>query len=89
MNALEARKKFGGMLDEVAQKGRHILILRLNQPLAVLVPYKDYQVHLDPKDRRKKRLSVANRMDRWREDHRDKLKGLDAVKMIREIRNSR
>jgi len=89
MNALEARKKFGGMLDEVGQKGRHILILRLNKPLAVLVPYKDYQERLAPAARKKRILSVASRMDRWREDHRNKLKGLDAVKMIREIRNAR
>ncbi len=89
MNALEARKKFGGVLDEVDQKGHHILILRLNKPLAVLVPYKDYQAHLDPAARKKRLLSVANGMDRWREGHRDKLKGLDAVKMIRDIRHAR
>ena len=89
MNALEARKKFGGMLDEVAQEGRHILILRLNKPLAVLVPYKDYQERLDPAAREKRLLSVFNRMDAWRESHREKLKGLDAVKMIRAVRDSR
>ncbi len=89
MNALEARKKFGGMLDEVAQQGQHVLILRLNKPLAVLVPYQDYQARLDKDARDKRRLSVASRMDAWREDHCGKLKGLDAVKMIREIRASR
>ena len=89
MNALEARKKFGGMLDEVAEKRQHILILRLNQPLAVLVPYQDYQERFDPAERKHRLLSISNRMDAWRKEHRDQLKGLDSVKMIREIRNSR
>ncbi len=89
VTALEARKRFGGLLDEVSKKGSHIVISRLNRPLAVLVPYQDYQQSMDQEARRKRLQLVAKRMDAWRERHREKLKGLDAVKIIREIRDSR
>jgi prevent-host-death family protein len=89
ITALEARKRLGGLLDEVAKKGSHILISRVNRPLAVLVPYSDYQQSFDQAARKKRLLSVAERMDALRERHRGKVKGLDAVKIIREIRTSR
>lgn len=89
VTALEARKRLGGLLDEVAKKGSHIVISRMNRPLAVLVPYEEYQKSFDQAERKKRLRLVAERMDAWRERHRDKLKGLDAVKIIREIRDSR
>ncbi len=89
ITALEARKRLGGLLDEVAKKGTHILISRVNRPLAVLVPYNDYQQNFDQAARKKRLHLVAERMDALRERHRGKVKGLDAVKIIREIRDSR
>jgi prevent-host-death family protein len=89
VTALEARKKFGGLLDEVAKKGTHIVISRVNRPLAVLIPYDEYQQTFDQATRQKRLQRVAERMDALRERHRDKLKGLDTAKIIREIRDSR
>jgi prevent-host-death family protein len=88
ISALEARKKFGGLLDRVARKGEHILISRVNQPLAVLIPYKDYQENFGPSARREKLLRVADKMDLWRREHQEKVKGLDTTQLIREMRAS-
>lgn len=89
ITALEARKRLGGLLDEVAKKGNHILISRLNRPLAVLVPYEDYQCSIDNEVRKKRLLLVAQKMDVWRRRLREKVKGIDTTKLIRDIRASR
>jgi prevent-host-death family protein len=88
VTALEARKRFGGVLDEVAEKGSHILISRLNRPLAVLVPYEDYQRYMDHTARKRKLLLVAQKMDVQRERLREKMKGIDTTTLIREMRAS-
>lgn len=89
ISVLEARKKLGGLLDEVSKKGSHILISRLNRPLAVLVPYDEYRENLDQTARKKRLQIVADRMDALGERHAAKLKKSDAVKIIRNIRDSR
>lgn len=89
ITALEARKRLGGLLDEVAKKGSHILISRLNQPLAVLVPYEDYQRSIDLETRKKRFLLVAQKMDIWRKRLHEKVKGIDTTQIIRDIRSSR
>ena len=89
ITALEARKRLGGLLDEVAKKGNHILISRLNRPLAVLVPYEDYQRSIDKEVRKKRLLRVSQKMDVWRERLHEKVKGIDTTKLIRDIRASR
>ncbi len=89
ITALEARKRLGGLLDEVAKKGNHILISRLNRPLAVLVPYEDYQYSFDKEVRKKRLLLVSQKMDVWRRSLREKVKGIDTTKLIRDIRASR
>lgn len=88
ISALEARKRFGGLLDQVAKKGEHILICRVNEPLAVLVPYQDYQENFSREGREKKLLPVAQKMDAWRERHRGKIRKLDTTRLIREMRAS-
>lgn len=89
ITALEARKRLGGLLDEVAKKGIHILISRLNRPLAVLVPYEDYQHSFDKEVRKKRLLLVAQKMDIGRKRLHEKVKGIDTTQLIRNIRASR
>lgn len=89
ITALEARKRLGGLLDEVAKKGSHILISRLNQPLAVLIPYDDYQQSIDRETRKKRLLLVAHKMDLSRKRLHEKVKGKDTTQIIRDLRSTR
>jgi len=89
ITALEARKQFGAMLDDVAQKGMHILISRINHPMAVLIPYNDYQQTLNQTTRAKRLALVAQKMETVRKQNHKKLKRIDSAQIIREIRNAR
>ena len=88
MSALEARKRFGGLLDEVAKEKSHILISRINRPMAVLIPYEDYQQNFDREARRKRLHAAKERMDNLREHHAKKLGGVIAEDAVRQIRDS-
>ena len=87
MTALEVRKKFGSVLDLVSKKGVPVTISRANKPLAVLVPAQDYQAGASGRERRL-RLAVEN-IAEWKKRHAEKLKGVDAVKLLRESRENR
>ncbi len=89
LKALFVRKKFGTVLDKVFKKKEPIAISRNNQPLVVMVPYDVYQKTNDKKSREERLKEVLQRMDEWRRRNKEKLKGIDPAKIIREMRESK
>lgn len=87
LSALEVRKKFGSVLDMVAEKRIPIAIARGGKRLVVMVPADEYEKRMESREARL-RLAVAG-LDAWKRQHRDKLRGLDAVKLLRESRDQR
>ncbi len=84
MSALEVRKKFGSVLDMVSKKRIPVTISRANKPLAVLVPAQDYKAR---NTGRETRLRLASeKILEWKKLHARKLKGVNAVKLLRESR---
>ncbi len=87
MSALEVRKKFGSVLDMVSKKGIPVTISRANKPLAVLVPAQDYNAR---NAGRETRLRLASeKLLEWKKLHAQRLKGVNAVKLLRESREER
>jgi prevent-host-death family protein len=43
ISALTVRKKFGSIIDEVANKKIHITITRANRPMVVMLSFEDYE----------------------------------------------
>jgi len=90
LGALTVRKKFGSVLDEVANKKIHIAITRVNNPLVVMLPIDDYEKMMSVEKERKMRLGqVADKLNNWRLLHKDNLKGMDSTAIIREMRENR
>lgn len=87
LTALEVRKKFGSVLDMVAKKHIHVAISRANQTLAVMIPADEYKMR---NIGREKRLRLAaGKIDEWKKLNEAKLKGINAVKLLRESREER
>ncbi len=89
INALTFRKKFGSTLDDVHNKKRHIIISRANRPLAVIIPFDDYQELKEEKEREKRLRLAASRIDQWRKKHIKQLKGINSAEIIRQVREER
>lgn len=86
VSALDVRRRFGQLLDEAAA-GERIVIERAGQPRAALVPLVDLE-QLDPARslaRKREALAMLGRMARLR----PAVVGFDAVKAVRESRDSR
>lgn len=87
ISALMVRRKFGSILDEVAQGKEPIAITRANEPLVVMEPYAAYRAREDQEARRKRLAEVAHRMDELvKRDAKHLKKGPDAVTLIRRFR---
>ncbi len=89
INALTLRKKLGSTLDEVHNKKTPIVISRANKPLVVMIPFEDYKEIKDEKERERRLRSAASKIDQWREKNMKKLKGLNSVDIIRQMRDER
>ena len=87
MSALEVRKKFGSVLDMVSKKRIPVTISRANKPLAVLVPAQDYKARNAGRETRLR--LAAEKILEWKKLHTHKLKGINAVKLLRESREKR
>jgi len=92
LSALAFRRKFGSVLDEVARRRQPITITRANRALVVLVPAEGYDAGSadgapGPAERRLRR--AADALTEWRRHHAERLRGLDAVQLVREDRNRR
>lgn len=87
VSALMVRKKFGAILDQVAEGKGPIAITRANEPLVVMEPYATYRDREDREARWKRLAEVARRMDESvKRDTKHLKKGPDAVTLIRRFR---
>ncbi|MBI4753647.1 type II toxin-antitoxin system Phd/YefM family antitoxin [Candidatus Desantisbacteria bacterium] len=90
LGALTVRKKFGAIINEVANKKVYITITKANKPLVVMLPIEDYeQIEVV---RKKKNLSlqqVADKLNSWRVLHKEKMKDIDSTSIIRTMRETR
>ena len=89
LQALQVRKRFGGVLDDVVKRQEPVVIERAGRPLVVLVPFDRYQAEHDLTTRRERLQHVAAKMNQWAARNAKALAGFDPVKAIREIRTSR
>src|SRR3972149_6476213 len=70
INALKIRTKLGGILDNVSQKGEHYIIERMGKPMAVIVPYNQFDFEKKQKETRQKRMEeAAKKMDKLYEKY--------------------
>ena len=89
LNALSLRRKFGGVIDEVCRDKEPLVITRANKPMVVMLPYEEYRRLTEEREDEKKLRRVFQQIKDWSDEHVDELKGLDAVTMIRELRQGR
>ncbi|MGE5894091.1 MAG: type II toxin-antitoxin system prevent-host-death family antitoxin [bacterium] len=89
MTALDLRKKLGSVLDEVAEKREQVVISRGNKPLAVLISVSEFEEKVQRKNREKKLLDIAAKMEQWRKKHRDKAVRFNVAEAVRETREER
>ena len=89
ISALTLRKKLGAILDEVEKRKNPIAITRANRPMVVMEPYASYEVRSSQEARHERLLEVTRRMEEWKKRNAKHLKGIDSVKVIREMRDSR
>ena len=89
VQALQVRKRFGGVLDDVVKRQEPIVIERAGRPLVVLVPFDQYQAEHDVTIRRQRLQHVAAKMDQWAARNAKALADFDPVKAIRENRSHR
>lgn len=86
--ALQFRRRFGEILDEVARTGRPVTVTRANRPLVVLVPAGGYGGAAPARAVREGRLRLAaERVAEWKARHADRLGNLDAVALVRAARS--
>ena len=87
LSALEVRKKFGSVLDLVAQQRVPVTITRGGKPLVVMISADEYQAM---KGGRQAQLGLAiERVSEWRARHARRLRGVNVVRLVRESRNER
>lgn len=89
VQALQVRKRFGSILDDVVKQQKPVVVERAGRPLVVLVPFDQYQAEHDFAARRERLQRVADEMDRWATRNAKTLAGFDPVKAVREGRASR
>ena len=89
LQALEVRKRFGGVLDDVVRKNDAVVIERAGRPLVVMMPFERYQAEHNRAARRERLQQVIEGMNRWSQRNAKVLKGFDPIRAIREIREHR
>lgn len=89
LNALSVRKRFGSIIDEVCQDGEPVVITRANNPLVVMISYDEYGRLMNKQVGEKKLRLVAQQIKQWSNEHEQVLQGLNAVDMIREVRQGK
>ena len=91
VTALEMRRKFGGILDRVVEKGDHITIMRGNQPLASIIPAKEHNSQCSEKERVKTVDEVLAEIEEWQRRNARRLRKIkkSSTEIIREMRDTR
>ena len=87
LSAVEVRRRFGSVLDMVAHKRIPVTIARANKPLVVMVPADEYRAGRSAREGRL-RLTVE-KLEEWKRLRARRLKGVNAVRLLREIRDER
>lgn len=88
ITTMDLRKKLGHILDTVAEKNEQVIISRANRPLAVILSIAEFEEKVLRKNRQEKLRELAGEMDDWRERHRKETARVDAVRAVREMRDS-
>ena len=74
------------ILDRVSGKRTPALVIKDDQPIAVIFPYETYQQWIAAREQRLRRANQDLQI--WVSKHADVLTGLDSVQLIRETRDS-
>lgn len=85
VSALDVRKRFGALLDEVAH-GERLIIERAGQPIAALVPLTDIP-NLNRDERIQRRLQAIAEIQAFAEQNG--MPNIDAAAVIRKQRDER
>lgn len=86
ISALTLRKKLGGVLDDVVEKKRAVIVTRSNKPLVAIVPYEEYERREERTERLRR---AAASMDKLRKKLVPKLHGVDTTAIVRKMREQR
>ena len=88
--ALQFRRRFGEVLDEVVRTGRPVTVTRANKPLVVVVPAEGYRAGGGARAVREGRLRLAaERLAEWKARHASRLRSFDPVDLVRRDRSGR
>ena len=87
MSALEARRKFGSILDLVAERRVPVAITRRARRLVVMVPAEEYEARRLGREARL-RLAAA-KIDAWKRRHARRLRGVKPARLVRASRDAR
>lgn len=90
INALQIRAKLGSILDNVSQKGEHYIVNRLGKPLAVIVPYQDFDHKTQESKKRQEDIQKAiDSINYWRKKNINKYWTTDSAIIVRRMRDER
>jgi len=89
VNALSLRRKFGEIIDGVCRDNEPVIITRANKPLVVMISHDEYKKLVQQNERGKKLKRVLYDINKWSNEQEDRLRGLNAVEVIREIRQGK
>jgi len=90
LNALALRRKFGGVIDEVCLNKEPLVITRANKPLVVMLSYDEYKdLTRKNEEARQKITRTVQKIKDWATEHEEEVENLNAVDMIREIRQGK
>lgn len=90
INALKIRTKLGSILDSVAQKGETYIIQRMGKPMAVIIPYQNFDFKAQESKKRQERIQKAiNSINYWRKKNINKYWTTDSAIIIRRMRDER
>lgn len=87
LSALEVRKRFGSVLDLVAEKRIPVTIVRGGKRLVVMMPADEYEARTAGRTARLR--LVVEKLDAWKKRQARSLRGLDTVRLVRESRAGR
>lgn len=86
INQQTLHRDLDDILDRVSGKRIPTLVVKDNQPLVVIFPYKTYQQWVAAREQRLRQ--VCQGLQTWASEHAKVLTGLDSIQLVRETRNS-
>lgn len=92
ITAIEMRRKFGSVLDQVAREGAHITIMRGSRALATLIPAAEHEQHCTAEGRARTLEEALGELEEWKRKNAAKVVCMsqeDTTALIRKMRESR